>query len=227
VSSGIDTEELADHYVETLKDGGPFYRPMENVLKDYILERRDRDQDFTSSQLFDAIEDSKYNWEELKEDFRIYLEKRIDRNHDEGLENPDARKEQPDHERVYHLGYIEMGLSTDKREAFMTSAIHFQGENAGWALQAEYLDEDEGLEAITHLLENGERGKVRELVTSGLHSSKKEKALKSYEAVASTDLALARELLQEANGVDTETRMRKALFENENVFERFGEGLDF
>ena len=227
MESEIDTLDLAEYFVDTFRNGGPFYDPMKEVLTDYISDRRSRDPEFKSSELFDAQEGVDYDWEELKHDFRIYLEKRLDRNHDGGLENPE-NEDDLEPETAYHLGYVEVGVPTERNEAFMTSTIIFQEpENPGQATYAEYLDESEGLDAIRHLLERGEREKVRNIIEKGINGLKKEKGLKAYEAVASTDPILAKDLLERTENSEVETQMRVALFNNNDIFEEFGDSLDF
>jgi len=226
VGSDIKSEDLAEYFVETFREQDYFSQGMRSVWKDYLIDRRNRDPNFSSGEPFDARDQEDYDWSALKNDFRIYLEKRLDRNN-QNLENPDY-EDGLERDHFHRLGYVDVGPEFNGEDVFMTSIVHFQDpEEPDWAVYAEYLDENESINAVTHLLERRQQEEVKNLIERNLETPRQDKALKVYAAIVETDIGLAKEILSNTEDLELETSMRKEIFNHANVFDRFGNELDF
>ncbi|EHK01269.1 hypothetical protein HRED_09050 [Candidatus Haloredivivus sp. G17] len=117
-----------------------------------------------------------YDWNLFREEFQIFLEKRLDRYHNGSIENPTKKQNDLEMKTHYSLNYRETEFgdldSNDPEEVFMTSVIQFQdtkSEDEEYAVEVEYLDTDEGLEAIEYLLERGKAEKVEKMITRAVN----------------------------------------------------------
>lgn len=230
---GHTPDQLAEYFVDSYRDPDTtFSQNMHAVFGEFIIAQLETGESFDSEELLEAVNSKEeYNWEGLKDNFRIFLEKRFDRYHDGDLENPEVAENDFVTDTHYNLGYIgtEMGEDIeDLGEVFMTSVIQFKNPEEGdYAVEVEYLDEEEGLEAIKHLLENGQREKVEKLIQFGIKVNQ-ERALKAYEAVAENDIILAKTLKEQETDSEIEASMMAKMVENsDNLFEDIKDELDF
>jgi len=205
---------------------------MNAVLGEFLGEQIEINDDFKPNELLKAVSgDQEDDWDGLKDDFRVFLEKQLDRYHGGGLENPEIEESSFEEETHYSLGYIPVEMADDASKpdnVFMTSAIEFENpENNDYAVQVEYLQEDEGLEAIEHLLETNQQDKVSEMINYGLRINS-DRALKAYQAVVENDILLAKELKEKQNDEELEASMRATLLENsQDELRDFRDELDF
>lgn len=120
--------------------------------------------------------------------------------------------------------------SPEISNVFMTSIIQFEDlEEDDYGIEVEYLDKEEGIEAIKHLLENEQEEKVDTMVRFGLKINP-ERALEAYKVVAREKPILAKNMLGELplNDNDLESSMKSIYFKNNpEMFESFRDGLDF
>lgn len=196
-----DSEYLAEYFINTYRDPEtPVSTNMNAVFGEFLGEQIRMDKDFDPESILRASTgEGDYDWEHLKDDFRIFLEKRLDRHHDGNLRNPNIEAEDLEEDIYYTLGYVETGIG-DANEAFITSVIQFSNpENPGeYVLEVEYLDEEEGLEAINYLLENNEE-EVKRIIEKGVSWKDEERVRKAYRKVAEVNPQLARELKENVN----------------------------
>lgn len=232
-------EYLADYFIETYRDSEiPVSQNMNAVMGEFLGEQIRLDRDFDSQAILNAVNEGEdYDWEGLKDDFRIFLEKRFDRHHDGDLDNPERTEPGFDVETHYSLGYI----GTDMREhnfrtsdeVFMTSVVQFQdteSDGEEYAVEVEYLDQEEGLEAVEYLLERGQIEKVESMITHAASRRDTERALKAYEKVVEENPRLARNLMHNLieDQEELEDSLKALYFEhNPEVFESFRDQLDF
>jgi hypothetical protein len=135
----------------------------------------------------------------------------------------------------YSLNYRETEFgdldSNDPEEVFMTSVIQFQdtkSEDEEYAVEVEYLDTDEGLEAIEYLLERGKAEKVEKMITRAVNRKDNERALKAYEMLAEKAPLVADRIIEEVDDPNLKASMDAKIFENsKESFRDFRDQLDF
>lgn len=225
----VDTEEVSDltEYFEEMYWGGEEAgSSAKNILEEY-LNYRDISSLNAENLIRHEVEGLKR--EKFRDNFQEFLKKRLDRYHDGSIENPDLNENDLKVRRKYFFGYLDTELAPrNTDEAFMTSIIDFQDSKGNYGKEVEYLDIEEGLEAIKHLLENDEE-RVREMIQYGLKSSP-EKAIEAYKVVAQESPALAGELLEDVTFFDEslESSIKSIYFKNNpDVFRNFRNQLDF
>jgi len=232
-----DIEVLTDYFTELYKSEGGLERPTRNILGDFYRHQGLGSEEIDINDLSEAIQNNseEYNWKLFREEFQIFLEKRLDRYHDGSIKNPAKNQNDLNMKTHYNLGFIgtefaELG-SRAPEEVFMTSVIQFQNtesEDDEYAVKVEYLDKDEGLEAIEYLLEQEEVGKVEEMITHAVNRRDTERALKAYEVVAENTPILADKIVKDVDDRDLKASMEAKIIENSTeTFENFRDDLDF
>lgn len=221
-----EVSELAEYYIEMYWTDNEVNEYARNILDDY-LDSQGLSHAGAENLLRHGIQGLDKN--KFRNKFATFLESRLDRNHNGSIENTERNENDLDVRRKYLLGYFDTELAPRHiDEAFMTSIIHFQDSKGHFGKEIEYLDKEEGLEAIKHLLEHNEE-KVREMVQYGLKTNP-EKATEAYKVVARESPALAEELLKDVTFFDEslESSIKSIYFNNNpDVFRNFRDQLDF
>lgn len=227
-----DVEVLTDYFTELYRSEDGLEKSARNLLGDFYMHQGLESEEIDVNNLSEAIQNSseEYDWNLFKDQFQIFLEKRLDRYHNGSIENPETTANDLETERHYSLGYIETDIaSPDTEEVFMTSIIQFEEpENETSAIEVEYLETGEGLEAVEHLLEH-DRETVRELIEFGMKINP-DRATQAYKVVAQEEPGLARALLKNLAFRDEslESSMKSIYFKNNpEIFENFRDELDF
>lgn len=228
-----DIEVLTDYFTELYRSDESLYRSARNLFGDFMQYQVIPSDTLDANDLITALDnnDRDYEWDEFEREFQVFLEKRLDRHHDGSIKNTDIPENDFKVERHYNLGYISTDFgSPEPEKVFMTSVIQFEDpEEDDYAIEVEYLGEEEGLEAVRHLLEKDDREKVSDLIRFGLKINS-DRALKAYKVVAREDPVLANNLLDdlEIYDEDLESSMKAIYFKNNpDVFESFSNELDF
>lgn len=210
-------EHLTDYFTQLYRSDERLEASSRNIFGDFVQNVVVPSGSIDANELINALENDSedYDWRKFETEFQAFLERRLDRHHNGSLDNPEVEQNDFEVERHYNLGYISTEISSPEvEEVFMTSIIQFEEpDDDGYAIEVEYLDEEESLEAIEHLLEEGERDKVDEMLRFGLKINE-DRALKAYEAVASLDLDLAEKLRSEIEDPNLQDSMQSIIAEN-------------
>ena len=198
-------------------------------MEEQAIPRDDLDADNMINALDRNSDD--YDWRTFENEFRIFLEQRLNRHHNGSIENPELSDTNLEVNTHYSPGYIHSEVASPEiANVFMTSIIQFEDlEEDDYGIEVEYLDKEEGIEAIKHLLENEQEEKVDTMVRFGLKINP-ERALEAYKVVAREKPILAKNMLGELplNDNDLESSMKSIYFKNNpEMFESFRDGLDF
>lgn len=232
-----DVEVLTDYFTELYKSEDGLERPARNLLANFYKHQGIDSEELDINNLSEAIQSNSeaYDWNLFREEFQIFLEKRLDRYHNGSIENPTKKQNDLEMKTHYSLNYrgTEFGDldSNDPEEVFMTSVIQFQdtkSEDEEYAVEVEYLDTDEGLEAIEYLLERGKAEKVEKMITRAVNRKDNERALKAYEVLAEKAPLVADRVIEEVDDPDLKASMDAKIFENsKESFRDFRDQLDF
>lgn len=232
-----DVEILTDYFTEVYKSEDGLERPARNLLANFYKHQGMDSEELDINNLSEAIQSNseEYDWNLFREEFQIFLEKRLDRYHNGSIENPTKKQNDLEMKTHYSLNYRETEFgdldSNDPEEVFMTSVIQFQdtkSEDEEYAVEVEYLDTDEGLEAIEYLLERGKAEKVEKMITRAVNRKDNERALKAYEVLAEKAPLVADRIIEEVDDPDLKASMDAKIFENsKESFRDFRDQLDF
>jgi hypothetical protein len=232
-----DVEVLTDYFTELYKSEDGLERPARNLLANFYKHQGMDSEELDINNLSEAIQSNSeaYDWNLFREEFQIFLEKRLDRYHNGSIENPTKKQNDLEMKTHYSLNYRETEFgdldSNDPEEVFMTSVIQFQdtkSEDEEYAVEVEYLDTDEGLEAIEYLLERGKAEKVEKMITRAVNRKDNERALKAYEVLAEKAPLVADRIIEEVDDPDLKASMDAKIFENsKESFRDFRDQLDF
>lgn len=232
-----DVEVLTDYFTELYKSEDGLERPARNLLANFYKHQGMDSEELDINNLSEAIQSNseEYDWNLFREEFQIFLEKRLDRYHNGSIENPTKKQNDLEMKTHYSLNYRETEFgdldSNDPEEVFMTSVIQFQdtkSEDEEYAVEVEYLDTDEGLEAIEYLLERGKAEKVEKMITRAVNRKDNERALKAYEVLAEKAPLVADRIIEEVDDPDLKASMDAKIFENsKESFRDFRDQLDF
>lgn len=232
-----DVEILTDYFTEVYKSEDGLERPARNLLANFYKHQGMDSEELDINNLSEAIQSNSeaYDWNLFREEFQIFLEKRLDRYHNGSIENPTKKQNDLEMKTHYSLNYRETEFgdldSNDPEEVFMTSVIQFQdtkSEDEEYAVEVEYLDTDEGLEAIEYLLERGKAEKVEKMITRAVNRKDNERALKAYDLLAEKAPLVADRIIEEVDDPDLKASMDAKIFENsKESFRDFRDQLDF
>lgn len=232
-----DVEVLTDYFTELYKSEDGLERPARNLLANFYKHQGMDSEELDINNLSEAIQSNSeaYDWNLFREEFQIFLEKRLDRYHNGSIENPTKKQNDLEMKTHYSLNYRETEFgdldSNDPEEVFMTSVIQFQdtkSEDEEYAVEVEYLDTDEGLEAIEYLLERGKAEKVEKMITRAVNRKDNERALKAYDLLAEKAPLVADRIIEEVDDPDLKASMDAKIFENsKESFRDFRDQLDF
>ena len=232
-----DVEVLTDYFTEVYKSEDGLERPARNLLANFYKHQGMDSEELDINNLSEAIQSNSeaYDWNLFREEFQIFLEKRLDRYHNGSIENPTKKQNDLEMKTHYSLNYRETEFgdldSNDPEEVFMTSVIQFQdtkSEDEEYAVEVEYLDTDEGLEAIEYLLERGKAEKVEKMITRAVNRKDNERALKAYDLLAEKAPLVADRIIEEVDEPDLKASMDAKIFENsKESFRDFRDQLDF
>jgi hypothetical protein len=232
-----DVEVLTDYFTELYKSEDGLERPARNLLANFYKHQGMDSEELDINNLSEAIQSNSeaYDWNLFREEFQIFLEKRLDRYHNGSIENPTKKQNDLEMKTHYSLNYRETEFgdldSNDPEEVFMTSVIQFQdtkSEDEEYAVEVEYLDTDEGLEAIEYLLERGKAEKVEKMITRAVNRKDNERALKAYDLLAEKAPLVADRIIEEVDEPDLKASMDAKIFENsKESFRDFRDQLDF
>lgn len=232
-----DVEVLTDYFTEVYKSEDGLERPARNLLANFYKHQGMDSEELDINNLSEAIQSNseEYDWNLFREEFQIFLEKRLDRYHNGSIENPTKKQKDLEMKTHYSLNYRETEFgdldSNDPEEVFMTSVIQFQdtkSEDEEYAIEVEYLDTDEGLEAIEYLLERGKAEKVEKMITRAVNRKDNERALKAYDLLAEKAPLVADRIIEEVDDPDLKASMDAKIFENsKESFRDFRDQLDF
>lgn len=232
-----DVEVLTDYFTEVYKSEDGLERPARNLLANFYKHQGMDSEELDINNLSEAIQSNseEYDWNLFREEFQIFLEKRLDRYHNGSIENPTKKQNDLEMKTHYSLNYRETEFgdldSNDPEEVFMTSVIQFQdtkSEDEEYAIEVEYLDTDEGLEAIEYLLERGKAEKVEKMITRAVNRKDNERALKAYDLLAEKAPLVADRIIEEVDDPDLKASMDAKIFENsKESFRDFRDQLDF
>lgn len=232
-----DVEVLTDYFTELYKSEDGLERPARNLLANFYKHQGMDSEELDINNLSEAIQSNseEYDWNLFREEFQIFLEKRLDRYHNGSIENPTKKQNDLEMKTHYSLNYRETEFgdldSNDPEEVFMTSVIQFQdtkSEDEEYAVEVEYLDTDEGLEAIEYLLERGKAEKVEKMITRAVNRKDNERALKAYDLLAEKAPLVADRIIEEVDEPDLKASMDAKIFENsKESFRDFRDQLDF
>lgn len=232
-----DVEVLTDYFTEVYKSEDGLERPARNLLANFYKHQGMDSEELDINNLSEAIQSNSeaYDWNLFREEFQIFLEKRLDRYHNGSIENPTKKQNDLEMKTHYSLNYRETEFgdldSNDPEEVFMTSVIQFQdtkSEDEEYAVEVEYLDTDEGLEAIEYLLERGKAEKVEKMITRAVNRKDNERALKAYDLLAEKAPLVADRIIEEVDDPDLKASMDAKIFENsKESFRDFRDQLDF
>lgn len=232
-----DVEILTDYFTEVYKSEDGLERPARNLLANFYKHQGMDSEELDINNLSEAIQSNSeaYDWNLFREEFQIFLEKRLDRYHNGSIENPTKKQNDLEMKTHYSLNYRETEFgdldSNDPEEVFMTSVIQFQdtkSEDEEYAVEVEYLDTDEGLEAIEYLLERGKAEKVEKMITRAVNRKDNERALKAYDLLAEKAPLVADRIIEEVDEPDLKASMDAKIFENsKESFRDFRDQLDF
>ena len=232
-----DVEVLTDYFTEVYKSEDGLERPARNLLANFYKHQGMDSEELDINNLSEAIQSNseEYDWNLFREEFQIFLEKRLDRYHNGSIENPTKKQKDLEMKTHYSLNYRETEFgdldSNDPEEVFMTSVIQFQdtkSEDEEYAVEVEYLDTDEGLEAIEYLLERGKAEKVEKMITRAVNRKDNERALKAYDLLAEKAPLVADRIIEEVDDPDLKASMDAKIFENsKESFRDFRDQLDF
>lgn len=232
-----DVEILTDYFTEVYKSEDGLERPARNLLANFYKHQGMDSEELDINNLSEAIQSNseEYDWNLFREEFQIFLEKRLDRYHNGSIENPTKKQNDLEMKTHYSLNYRETEFgdldSNDPEEVFMTSVIQFQdtkSEDEEYAVEVEYLDTDEGLEAIEYLLERGKAEKVEKMITRAVNRKDNERALKAYDLLAEKAPLVADRIIEEVDDPDLKASMDAKIFENsKESFRDFRDQLDF
>lgn len=232
-----DVEVLTDYFTEVYKSEDGLERPARNLLANFYKHQGMDSEELDINNLSEAIQSNseEYDWNLFREEFQIFLEKRLDRYHNGSIENPTKKQNDLEMKTHYSLNYRETEFgdldSNDPEEVFMTSVIQFQdtkSEDEEYAVEVEYLDTDEGLEAIEYLLERGKAEKVEKMITRAVNRKDNERALKAYDLLAEKAPLVADRIIEEVDDPDLKASMDAKIFENsKESFRDFRDQLDF
>lgn len=232
-----DVEVLTDYFTELYKSEDGLERPARNLLANFYKHQGMDSEELDINNLSEAIQSNseEYDWNLFREEFQIFLEKRLDRYHNGSIENPTKKQNDLEMKTHYSLNYRETEFgdldSNDPEEVFMTSVIQFQdtkSEDEEYAVEVEYLDTDEGLEAIEYLLERGKAEKVEKMITRAVNRKDNERALKAYDLLAEKAPLVADRIIEEVDDPDLKASMDAKIFENsKESFRDFRDQLDF
>lgn len=232
-----DVEILTDYFTEVYKSEDGLERPARNLLANFYKHQGMDSEELDINNLSEAIQSNseEYDWNLFREEFQIFLEKRLDRYHNGSIENPTKKQNDLEMKTHYSLSYRETEFrdldSNDPEEVFMTSVIQFQdtkSEDEEYAVEVEYLDTDEGLEAIEYLLERGKAEKVEKMITRAVNRKDNERALKAYDLLAEKAPLVADRIIEEVDEPDLKASMDAKIFENsKESFRDFRDQLDF
>lgn len=232
-----DVEVLTDYFTELYKSEDGLERPARNLLANFYKHQGMDSEELDINNLSEAIQSNSeaYDWNLFREEFQIFLEKRLDRYHNGSIENPTKKQNDLEMKTHYSLNYRGTEFrdldSNHPEEVFMTSVIQFQetsSEDEEYAVEVEYLDTDEGLEAIEYLLERGKAEKVEKMITRAVNRKDNERALKAYDLLAEKAPLVADRIIEEVDEPDLKASMDAKIFENsKESFRDFRDQLDF
>lgn len=227
----VTSKELAEYFVDTYRDPEePISKSMNGLFGEFLGEQIRMDRDLDPEKILRAANSERdYDWEGLKDDFRIFLEKRLDRYHDGDIENPGVDRPNFEEDAHYALGYVKTSMG-EANDAFMTSVIQFKSFESPeiYALELEYLDEEEGVEAIEHLLDKDEEEEVKRMLRKGVSRKDEERVRKAYRKIAKVNPELAREIKEDISDERFEAIMSSELTQVLPAkLESFRDELDF
>jgi hypothetical protein len=97
-----DVDVLTDYFTEVYKSEDGLERPARNLLANFYKHQGMDSEELDINNLSEAIQSNseEYDWNLFREEFQIFLEKRLDRYHNGSIENP--TKKQNDLEMKTH-----------------------------------------------------------------------------------------------------------------------------
>lgn len=229
----FDPEDLADYFVENLRNESFLNVSTRQVWGDYFVERRKErsendswNPDPKKIKMARSNEEIDYDWSRLQEDFQNYVEDRIKdiestSNHSEEIEqvldcSPPFMTDQVysddlEIERRYNLGLVDTGDYNYPEDVLLTSVIGFYDPDIEekYVVETEFLGEEESLKAIDKMLALDQREEVVDLIDKGVYRGQAEEALKVYDRILEgEEYEMARDVMTSIRDEEVRSEMK-------------------